>query len=315
MKGIVFEIERWSLSDGPGTRTVVFLKGCPLTCLWCSNPESQSARPQIGIFTSKCIECGKCRDACFQGAALEATQGGFARERICSTCGDCVDACPSRARRWMGQEMETEDVLAVIRKDMVFYRRSMGGVTFSGGEPLRQSEFLKELVKGCRKTGIHTAVETCGAFDWETAKETVSLLDFVMFDLKHMDPEIHKTLTGKTNKRILENAQQISKLGIPMLIRIPVIPSLNDSEENITATADFVRDALPSALGIEPLPYHQLGLTKYAALGKAYLLYQVQNPDDALMEQVRNLIVSRGVTCVTTDTDLSALQVPALKLY
>ena len=305
MKGTIFEIERWSLSDGPGTRTVVFLKGCPLKCLWCSNPESQSARPQIGIFTAKCIECRKCEDACPEGTARPALQGGFAPESPCTVCGECVDACPARSRRWMGEEKTAAEIVDIIQKDMVFYRKSAGGVTFSGGEPLAQPEFLNQIIQGCRKIGIHTAVESCGAFNWKNAEETVSLLDFVMFDIKHMDPERHRALTGSSNKIILDNARRISATGVPMLIRIPVIPALNDSDANIAATIEFVKASLPSAVGIEPLPYHKLGLTKYAALGKEYTLNDLPELAPDTMDKIRTMIASKGVACITSDTDLT----------
>lgn len=302
MKGVVFEIERWSLSDGPGTRTVVFLKGCPLRCQWCSNPESQSPKPQIGIFTAKCIGCEKCQEACPIDLARPAKSGGFGVGGTCLSCGECVESCPSRSRRWMGEEMTPEDVLKKIRKDMIFYRKSAGGVTFSGGEPLTQPIFLREILEGCRKLGIHTSVETCGAFNWAAAKDTVSLLDFVMFDLKHMNADHHTKYTGASNKKIMENAKKIAGLEIPMVIRIPVIPSFNDSTDNIRATAKFVRDHLPSAVGIEPLPYHKLGLTKYAALGLEYKLHHIESPSDTGMGKIQDLIRTQGVPVITVDS-------------
>ena len=302
MQGVVFEIERWSLSDGPGTRTVVFLKGCPLRCQWCANPESQKSRPQIGIFTAKCIGCEKCTACCTKGVARPAKEGGFAPEGVCAGCGECIEACPPRSRRWMGQWMDSETVLDEIRKDRIFYRKSGGGVTFSGGEPFVQAAFLRELIEGCQRIGIHTAVETCGAFGWEAASEVVGLLDFIMFDLKHMHAGRHAELTGASNRVVLENARRIAALDIPMLVRIPVIPTINDTPENIRATAAFVRDELPSAIGIEVLPYHQLGLTKYAALGMEYGLGHITPPEEARMKAVKEMITAAGVACITPDT-------------
>lgn len=302
-EGVVFEIERWSISDGPGTRTVVFLKGCPLTCRWCSNPESQSPRPQIGVFTAKCIQCNYCRDACRQTAAVAAVDGGFDPGRVCILCGDCVSACPTRSRRWMGEKMTPDAVLSRIKKDMIFYRKSFGGVTFSGGEPLGQPDFLSSVLKGCRRIGIHTAVETCGAFSRHSAVEAVKLLDMALFDIKQMDSRRHRELTGADNGTILDNARWISSLGIPMVIRIPVIPGLNDDFNNIRATARFVRDRLPSAWGIEPLPYHRLGVSKYAALGLEYPMDDTPPPDALQMKTVREIITSEGVKVITADTD------------
>ena len=303
MKGVVFEIERWSISDGPGTRTVVFLKGCPLRCQWCSNPESQSAVPQIGIFTAKCIQCNHCQDACERGVAIPAKEGGFIADGACTMCGSCVEVCPTKSRRWMGEEMSPEAVLDKIKKDMVFYRKSFGGVTFSGGEPLTQPKFLKKIIQGCQRVGIRTAIETCGAFNWKAAESTIGLIDFVMFDIKHMDSHRHREFTGSGNESILENAKRISALGIPMMVRIPVIPTVNDSFDNIRATAQFVRDHLPSATGIEALPYHKLGLTKYAALGLNYPLHDIDTPDTLQMETIRDIITSSGVKVITVDTD------------
>lgn len=314
MQGVVFEIERWSLSDGPGTRTVVFLKGCPLRCQWCSNPESQTPKAQIGIFTSKCIECKKCTEACDLNIARPAKDGGFSGEGVCIACGDCVEACSFQSRRWMGELMESSEVLKNISRDMVFYRKSGGGVTFSGGEPLVQATFLKELLEGCQRLGIHTAVETCGIFNWESAEETISLLDFVIIDIKHMDAGRHAELTGSSNQIILENAKRIAMLGTPMLVRIPVIPAINDDPENIRTTAEFVRENLPSAIGIEALPYHQLGLTKYAALGMEYTLHHVTPPNDAQMKTVQDIITTAGVLCVTADTYYSTTASHQLEL-
>ena len=299
-KNIVTEIERWSVSDGPGTRTVVFLKGCLLQCPWCANPESRDHRPQIGIFPSRCVECRACERECPENVALPAKDGAFSGG-VCIQCGRCIDFCHSGARTWLGEEMSVAQVMQVIKKDMVFYRRSGGGVTFSGGEPLTQPDFLKAIITECRKLGIHTAIETCGFFGWESAEDTVRRVDFVLFDLKHMDDKQHKALTGVSNKRIHANAKKIAQLGIPMVVRIPVIPSINDSKENIKATTEFVRDYLPSALGIETLPYHQLGLNKYAALGLDYRLHHIEPPAEAHIKNLQSIISSSGVTCFTVD--------------
>jgi pyruvate formate lyase activating enzyme len=300
IEGMVIEIQRWSVSDGPGARTVVFFKGCPLTCPWCANPESQDRRPQIGIFPSRCVACLACVRECPENVAIPAKAGAFSGDG-CTQCGQCIPTCHSNARSWMGEKMTVDQIIQTIKKDMVFYRHSFGGVTFSGGEPLIQADFLKAVITECQQLGIHTAVETCGAFNWEAAKEAIRLLDFVMFDLKHMDDDQHKRLTGSSNAIVLANAKNIAALGIPMVIRIPVIPSINDSPQNIRATAEFVRKALPGAMGIELLPYHKLGLIKYQALGMEYQLDDVAPPDDAHMAKLRRLVAAAGVPCITVD--------------
>lgn len=301
MKNIVVEIQRWSMTDGPGTRTVVFLKGCPLHCTWCANPESQDRLPQIGIFPLRCVECHACARECPERVALPAKKGAFS-DGNCTQCGKCIKACHSGARTWMGEEMSADQVVQLIKKDMVFYRKSFGGVTFSGGEPLTQPEFLKEMIQGCQHLGIQTAIETCGFFSWESVENTVKLVDFVLFDIKHMDDKKHKTLTGVSNKRILENAIKIAQLDMPMVIRIPVTPSINDNKENIRTTAKFVHDYLPGVLGIEILPYHKLGLAKYDALGLNYKLHHIKSPDDAHMQILRELIIAEGVFSITADS-------------
>ena len=314
MKNIVLEIQRWSVSDGPGTRTVVFLKGCPLHCPWCANPESQSHQPQIGIFPARCVECRACSRECPVDVAIPAKEGAYSNG-ICKQCGECIKVCHSGARAWLGEEMSAEELIEIVKRDMVFYRNSSGGVTFSGGEPLTRPDFLKSVIDGCQQLGIHTAIETCGFFSWGSASETVALADFVLFDIKHMDDQQHKEITGVSNKIIFENAKRIARLEIPMVIRIPVIPSVNDSQENIRTTARFVRDHLPGVIGIEMLPYHRLGLSKYASLGLEYQLDHIDPPDQAHMAMLRDLISAEGVACITADSGYDPQPVqPRLKV-
>ena len=309
MKNIIIEIQRWSMSDGPGTRTVVFLKGCPLHCHWCANPESQSRLPQIGVFPSRCVACEACTRVCPEGVAIPVQKGAFS-EGTCFQCGECVKACHSNARTWMGEEMSAEQVVQLIKRDMVFYRKSFGGVTFSGGEPLLQPEFLGDMVAGCQKLGIHTAIETCGYFEWACVKNTIEQIDFVLFDIKHMNAKRHKELTGVSNKRILENAKHVSRFGIPMVVRIPIIPTINDSEDNIKTTARYVREHLPEVIGIEILPYHPLGLSKYDALGQPYKLQHIAPPDEDHMQRLRKVISIEGVFCITEDSGYEPASTP-----
>jgi pyruvate formate lyase activating enzyme len=307
MQNIVIEIQRWSISDGPGTRTVVFLKGCPLHCSWCANPESQNPLPQMGLFSNRCVECNACARECPEGIASPVKERTLFNDN-CIQCGRCIAVCHSNARTWLGEEMSASRVMETVKKDMVFYRKSSGGVTFSGGEPLLHPSFLKEMIEGCQQLGIHTAIETCGFFDWVSAESTISQVDFIMFDIKHMDDDRHKQLTGVSNRRILENAEKTGRLDTPMVIRIPVIPSLNDDKENIRATARFVRRHISNAVGIEILPYHPLGLLKYEALGLDYPLHHIVPPDEAHMDALQALITAEGVLCITADSDDAILQ-------
>lgn len=308
--GNIIEIQRWSVSDGPGSRTVVFLKGCPLHCPWCANPESQDNARQIGIFSSRCVLCGACERDCKENTAIPAQQGAFRDDR-CTACGTCIDSCHADARTWMGEKVTVGEIMETLLKDMIFYRKSGGGVTFSGGEPLTQPGFLSLLLSQCQQVGIHTAVETCGYFSWKSCEETVRMLDFIMFDIKHMDDRTHKRITGVSNTTILENIKRIGMLEIPLVVRIPVIPTLNDSPANILATAHFVREHLPHAIGIEALPYHRLGTNKYAALGMEYTLSHLEPPHQTKMEQLRTLISNAGVPSITPDNDYDAQLVHA----
>ena len=290
MNGVVFDHQRWSIHDGPGARTVVFLKGCPLQCPWCCNPESQNKAPEIAVFPKNCIGCERCVAACPDEVARPSGAGGFSDRSLCRQCGKCVEACVSGAREWMGKEVAAEDVMDIVRRDMAFYRRSGGGVTFSGGEPLSQPDFLECLLKKCRWLGLNTAIETCGYFSWKRCREIIALTDLVYLDIKHMDPERHIELTGVSNGVIIRNAVNIDAQNIPLIIRIPIVPSLNDSVETIREIVDFTRRSLKGVLGVELMPYHTLGKEKFRALGRNYELGHIEAPDDGNMDALREVI-------------------------
>jgi pyruvate formate lyase activating enzyme len=284
--GIVFNIQRYSIHDGPGIRTTVFLKGCPLSCSWCHNPESQSFSPEIMLFSKRCIGCGKCAEVCKHEALLERDK--------CVTCGSCAEACYAKARELVGRLMTVPEAIAQIDKDSIFYDESGGGVTFSGGEPLSQPEFLLELLKQCKKREYHTAVDTSGYGAAETIKEISSFTDIFLFDLKLMDDDRHIRYTGVSNKLILENLKTISQLGNKMYIRIPLIPGVNDDEGNISAAAKVIQ-VTPGIEQVNILPYHNIAADKYNRLGRHSSLMEIPVPSGEYIESVAGKFLEYGI--------------------
>lgn len=299
-KGTIFNIQKMSIHDGPGIRTTVFFKGCPLRCIWCSNPESQSFDREIAIFSSRCIKCGYCSEVCPKGIIEKDFPYGITDREECDLCGVCVKECCTGAKGAVGDEYEVSDLLHEILKDKSFYDSSGGGVTFSGGEPLMQMSFLKEILRECKATGIHTAIETTGLCNPEEIPELAGLIDLFFVDIKHMDDEVHKEVTGVSNAEILSNIKRIAECHDNIVARIPVIPGINDSEENITATAEFVSD-----LGIgclELLPYHNLGEVKYRQLGMEYRLSGTEKPNEEVMAahaETARKAITNGITKIS----------------
>lgn len=287
MKGIVFNIQRMSIHDGPGIRTTVFFKGCPLNCLWCSNPESQCAGLEISFIKNRCIGCGYCEQVCPQQIIHENNDYGIEDTGRCDLCMKCVEECCTGSRKVIGQEYTVEELHHEILKDKSFYDSSDGGVTFSGGEPFMQSDFLLEMLKCCKDSGLHTAIETTGETETEIMLEALELLDLVFFDLKHMNDRAHTELTGISNRKILGNLKVAAENHNNIIVRIPVIPGLNDSDENIYSTAKLAADLSVSAL--ELLPYHNLGESKYRQLGREYTLSGIKNPSKERMEEIAGI--------------------------
>jgi len=296
-KGMLLNIQRFSVHDGPGIRTLVFMKGCPLRCSWCSNPESQSREPELGFFQIKCVQCGKCVEACPLGAVTLSSDGEIATDRkICDNCGKCVEACSYEAREMAGEWVTVEYLLAEVEKDRDFYSNSGGGVTVGGGEPTYQPDFVREFLKECQENWLHTAIETCGHAPWKNLEGILEYVDYVLCDIKHMDPAVHKRITGVSNKLILSNIKKIvSNQAQPIIIRVPIIPGLNDAETNIRATAEFV-SGLEKVEGIELLPYHRLGISKYEQFDKPYPLRELIAPEVDHMEKLEAIIASYGLT-------------------
>lgn len=295
-KGMLLNIQRFSVHDGPGIRTLVFMKGCPLTCQWCSNPESQLQDPEMGYFESRCVKCGKCIDACPVGAiSMTGDEEIVTDRKICDACGKCVEVCSYQAREIAGEWVTVDYLLAEVEKDRDFYSNSGGGVTVGGGEPAQQSEFVTEFLKTCHDRWLHTAIETCGHVPWKNLEGILEFVDYIFYDIKHMDPEVHKRITGVSNKLILSNAEKVvSTQAKPVVIRIPVIPGLNDSEENIKATAEFVA-GLGKVEGLELLPYHRLGISKYEQFEKPYSLKEITAPEPEAMKPLNDIVASYGL--------------------
>ncbi len=273
----VFEIERYAIEDGPGIRTVIFLKGCNLRCLWCQNPESQEDRPQIMYYREQCVGCGKCAEACPVSAISNDPLFGFVTKHdVCSLCGDCVDACFYGARKLAGRDWQIDDLMQEILKDKGFFDNSGGGVTFSGGEPLLQHRALSELAARCQSHGIHTALETAGHVSWDILESVLPHLDLVYYDMKHPDPHTHKKYTGASNELILANLARLSRVYSNVIVRIPVIPGVNNSPDTIKQIYAFLRDST-RIKKVELLPYHSFGSGKYEALGWDYEMKGVKS--------------------------------------
>ena len=306
-QGIVFNIQRFTIHDGPGLRTELFLKGCPLRCRWCSNPESWHTVIQPGVYKTKCIshkKCGMCEDACPEPEVLTFTRGKLSdinREK-CINCMACYDACPSDAIKQWGKPMSVEECMKEILKDRGYYERSGGGVTVSGGDPLVQSDFVAELFRACKEEGIHTCLESTFYADWAEIEKVLPYTDLLISDIKHMDTDVHRTYTGVSNERILENLKRLSKEPQEMILRIPVIPGVNDDSKNIEATADFILNELNGQVRtLQLLSFMRLGEEKYTSLGIPYPMADVKVNRRSFQKHVNELAAyfnSRGIHCL-----------------
>ncbi len=292
--GCIFNIERFATRDGPGIRTTVFLKGCPLRCLWCSNPESISPFPQMMYFENLCQQCGRCAQACDYGATAVTPEGRIKLDRsLCTNCGKCVGVCPARAREMTGKLVTVEEVLDEVRQDSLFYQNSGGGVTASGGEPTQQPEFVRELFRQCQDHVIHTCLDTCGFTRPEILQSVLDVTDLVLYDVKHMDPDRHKELTGVDNSIILDNLRMMAAQSRPVVVRVPLIPGINDTRENLSALAALMKDI--GLRRIDILPYHAYGLSKYDRLGLEYKLADLKPHEESEVEEKKALIESFGL--------------------
>jgi len=295
IKGLVFNLQRFAIHDGPGIRTLVYMKGCPLRCLWCSTPQSQKKAIEILHIKIHCKKCGRCAEICPLNAIKFSGEEGPEIDRVlCDGCGQCVEACPNQALELAGKWMTVEELFREVDKDSPFYRRSNGGVTVGGGEPTTQHEFVTAFLKRCRQRYIHTSIETCGYVKWEHLQHILEYVDLLHYDIKHMNDTVHKEITGVSSELILENARRAVSM-CPMIVRIPVVPGCNDSDDNIMDTANFTRELGENVQRIELLPYHKFGTQTYTRLGREYELTDVETPDDDHMQRLKEIVEACGV--------------------
>lgn len=299
--GTIFDIKRFAVHDGPGIRTTVFFKGCPLRCLWCHNPESIKIQQQIVFYPNKCIGCGECFKRC-PNHAVEATPEGrkYYRDK-CTLCGTCVEYCYAEATVMQGKKATVQEVIEEVKKDMPFYENSNGGVTLSGGEPTMQSEFCLAILQESKKAGMHTALDTSGFVKWEIFKDILEYVDLVLFDIKHTDPVKHKEFTGVSNEVIISNLIKLDQLNIPIEIRMPIIPGYNDSGDNIQKACQLLGE-LKNIQRVKLLPYHRLGEGKYERLEMEYKLKDVKPPDKARMEKLTESMKSQTASKIPITT-------------
>lgn len=306
-QGTVFNIQRFTMHDGPGIRTELFLKGCPLRCDWCGNPESLKANIEPGVFSSKCIsydKCGSCEEACSDKSILTFTEGKLTS--INSSKAEewtaCYDACPSDAIKKWGKVMDVEECMKEIRKDKGYYDRSGGGVTVSGGDPIIQADFVAELFKTCKDEEIHTCFESSFYGEWKELEKVLPYTDLFISDIKHMNTEIHKKHTGVDNHKILENLKKLTAENKELILRIPVIPNINDNMDNIRATADFIVNELGNRVRtLQLLSFMRLGEEKYESLGMPYKMKDVEVDRESFQKHISEIAEyfnSRGIHCL-----------------
>ena len=307
--GRLYDIQGFSVQDGPGIRTTAFLKGCPLRCPWCHSPESQAFYKQLSWMSMRCLGMDACRNRCINACTKGALEEGKPRQDVqtgamlrmvhvkrdvCDNCGDCVEKCYAEALTLSGKDYTSEELIQRLLQDKNFFDNSGGGVTISGGEPLCQIDFVEEVLKGLKEHGIHLALDTTGFAPWEAVERTVPYVDLYLYDLKHMDSKKHEMVVGVPNERIHENARKLAAAGQKLQVRIPVIPRFNEDEENIRATAQFCAELGDAVEVIQLLPYHNMGVMKYLRISDGKPLEAVP-PSDEKMEQLKELMSSYGL--------------------
>jgi len=300
VQGIVTNIQRFSIHDGPGIRTTVFFKGCNLHCFWCHNPETLRRGPQLQLFPDRCIGCGECFERCPQGAHVMTEEGRRFLRELCQACGTCVETCYAQALLLVGEEKTVDEVVEEVLRDLPFYETSGGGVTLSGGEPLLQLDFAYAILEKCREAGLHTAIETAANWPWERLAALLPVTDLVMMDVKLMDDTRHQECTGVSNARILENAKRLGTEASPggnppaLIVRTPIVPGVNDNPEDVLAIAQFAA-GLPNLLYYELLPFHPMASGKYDSLDMDYRARDLKTPAKEQIEALAEVAKQAGI--------------------
>jgi pyruvate formate lyase activating enzyme len=294
LEGLIFDLKKYAINDGPGIRTTVFFKGCPLSCRWCHNPEGQSSAPEIMVRPARCLaDCSQCVSVCPEQAVTKPALAPVLDRPRCTVCGKCADVCPAQAIQVVGRRITASELLREIENDRIFQEESGGGVTFSGGEPLSQPDFLSEILDYCRKKEVHSTVDTCGFAPAEVLDTIAPKTDLFLYDLKLMDEKRHAAFTGVSNRPMLENLRRLSAAGHKTVVRIPVIPGVNDDEENIRLTAEFLR-SLGTISDISLLPYHKLGREKYGGLDKESGGEEFSPPSEETLQLIKKALEGYG---------------------
>jgi pyruvate formate lyase activating enzyme len=305
--GLIFNIQRFSIHDGPGIRTTVFFKGCSLRCFWCHNPEGRHARPEIQYFPERCIGCGECLDRCPNQAHTLKEEFHLYLRELCKNCGICTETCYANALELIGKYMTVDEVMEEILRDRMFYETSSGGVTLSGGEPVLQPQFAKVILMQCKEQGLHTAIETCGNYQWQQLESVLPFTDLIMMDLKTIDPIKHKSACGDSNEQILANAKRLALTDKPTIFRTPIVPTINDTFEDVGAIVKFVRNLVElrlkhnngqgrwAEIQFELLPFHRLAADKYRSLGLEYRARNLEPPTKERMQELAKIAEIEGV--------------------
>lgn len=294
---LLMDVKHFAVHDGPGIRTTLFMKGCSLHCLWCHNPEGISPRPQMAYYAHKCVSCGECARVCPTGAQSVGPQGhAYAREK-CIACGACEPVCPGEAMKCFGRRVTPQEALAIALEDRIFYEQSGGGVTLSGGEPLLQADFCAETARLLRREGVTTAIDTCGNVPFTAFEKVLPHAEIFLYDVKHIDSEAHRRLTGQGNEQILSNLRSLSERGARIEVRMPLVPGCNDDPDTLRGIGRLLGELRIERMRV--LPYHSLARSKYQALGLPDTLPDVPSPSDERLNEVVALLRGQGVPAVS----------------